>query len=229
MKTFAIITAAGSGSRFSSGKKSIPKQYAKLNGKPVILYSLQAFQKNRLIDEILVSASRRHFDFIHSLAVRYKITKLTALVEGGKTRFVSVKNAFLQVSGKPGDLVLIHDAARPNIKKKLIAILLTNALKYGEVIPGTKISETVKKESKGIIKRTVDRNNLWTVQTPQVFRFKILKKSYEKAGRKIDFTDEAALVENAGYSVRIIEGEKDNIKITTLDEINLLKKIMDVS
>jgi 2-C-methyl-D-erythritol 4-phosphate cytidylyltransferase len=229
MKTFAIITAAGSGSRFLTGKKSIPKQYVRLNGKPVILYSLQAFQKIKLIDEILVSANRRYFDLIHSLAVKNKITKLTTLVEGGKTRFMSVKNAFLQTRGKPGDLVLIHDAARPNINKKLIEMLLTNALKYGEVIPGVKISETVKKESKGIIKGTVDRSNLWTVQTPQVFRYKILKKSYRKAGRKIDFTDEAALVENAGYRVRIIEGEKDNIKITSRDEIIMLKKIMKTS
>jgi len=226
MKTFAIITAAGSGSRFSPGKKSIPKQYVRLNGKLVILYSLQAFQKIRLIDEILVSADRRYFELIHSLAVKNKITKLTTLVEGGKTRFISVKNAFHQIRGKQGDLVLIHDAARPNINKKLIEILLTDALKYGEVIPGIKISETVKKESNGIIKGTVDRSNLWTVQTPQVFRFKVLTKSYKKSGGKYNFTDEAALVEHAGYKVKLIEGLRDNIKITTQQDLTLLKMLM---
>lgn len=226
MKTFAIITAAGSGSRFSPGKKTVPKQYTRIKGKPVILYSLETFQKSRHIDEILVSANRIYFDFIHSLAVKNGITKLTTLVEGGKTRFVSVKNAFLQIKGKAGDLVLIHDAARPNINKKLIELLLTNALRYGEVIPGIKISETVKKESKGIIKRTVDRRNLWTVQTPQAFRFDVLTKAYKKSGRRYDFTDEAELAEHAGCKVRLIEGSSDNIKITTKEDLSLLKRLM---
>ena len=97
MKTFAIITAAGSGSRFSSGKNETPKQFIKLNGKPVILYSLEVFQKSRLIDEIFISANYKYFDLLHSMAVKNKITKLTTLVEGGKTRFNSVKNAFLRL------------------------------------------------------------------------------------------------------------------------------------
>jgi 2-C-methyl-D-erythritol 4-phosphate cytidylyltransferase len=226
MKVIAIITAAGSGTRFSSGRKNIPKQFIKLKGKPVVLYSLVLFQKIKLINEIFVSANRKYFDFLHTLAVKNKITKLTTLVEGGKTRFESVKNAFLQIDGKPSDLILIHDAARPNIKRKLIEELLTNALKYGEVIPGFKVSETVKEENKGIITGTVDRNNLWTVQTPQVFRYGVLRKSYEKAGRRNDFTDEAALAEYAGFKIRLVEGSRDNIKITTAEDLNLLKKIM---
>ena len=226
MNTFAIITAAGSGSRFSPGKKSIPKQFIRLKGKPVILFSLEAFQKCRQIDEILVSADNSYFDFIHSLAVKNGITKLTTLAEGGRTRFISVKNAFFQISGKPGDLILIHDAARPNINRKFVEELLTSALKYGEVIPGIKIDETVKRENKGIVTGTIDRDNLWTVQTPQVFRYSVLKKSYKKAGRKNDFTDEAGLVERAGYNVRLIKGSRDNIKITTQEDLRTLKKIM---
>lgn len=226
MNTFAIITAAGSGSRFSPGKKSIPKQFIRLKGKPVILFSLEAFQKCRQIDEILVSADNSYFDFIHSLAVKNGITKLTTLAEGGRTRFISVKNAFFQISGKPGDLIFIHDAARPNINRKFVEELLTSALKYGEVIPGIKIDETVKRENKGIVTGTIDRDNLWTVQTPQVFRYSVLKKSYKKAGRKNDFTDEAGLVERAGYNVRLIKGSRDNIKITTQEDLRTLKKIM---
>ena len=226
MNTFAIITAAGSGSRFSPGKKSIPKQFIRLKGKPVILFSLEAFQKCRQIDEILVSADNSYFDFIHSLAVKNGITKLTTLAEGGRTRFISVKNAFFQISGKPGDLIFIHDAARPNINRKFVEEILTSALKYGEVIPGIKIDETVKRENKGIVTGTIDRDNLWTVQTPQVFRYSVLKKSYKKAGRKNDFTDEAGLVERAGYNVRLIKGSRDNIKITTQEDLRTLKKIM---
>ncbi len=236
MKVTAILTAAGSGSRFfrsarlwngqAASKKQLPKQFLKLKGKPVILYSLRAFQKCRLINEIFVTAENSYFDLIHKIAFKNRITKLTTLVEGGKTRYDSVRNAFKQIEGKPDDLILIHDAARPNINVKAIGKLVNTAVKYGEVIPGTKISETVKKEKKSTVTETIDRSNLWTVQTPQVFRYKILKKAYERAGRKNNFTDEASLVENAGFKVRIIEGSRDNIKITAPEDIKLLKKLM---
>jgi len=229
MKATAILTAAGSGSRFyrtASSNKQLPKQFLKLKGKPVILYSLLAFQKSALVQEILVSADSVYFDLIHRIAFKNKITKLTMLVEGGKSRFESVRNAFRQIQGKPNNLVLIHDAARPNINVKTIGKLVNSAVKYDEVIPGVRISETVKRERKGVITETIDRSNLWTVQTPQVFRYKVLKKAYGKAGRKNNFTDEAALVENAGFKVRIIEGSRDNIKITAPEDLKLLKKLM---
>ncbi len=234
MKVFAIITAAGSGSRFSAEKptgkqKSIalpPKQFVSLNGKPVILYSLIAFQKSRLINEIYVSSIPGYFDFIHNLSSKNGISKLTALVEGGKTRFESVRNAFFQIDGKANDLVLVHDAARPNVGIKMVETLISAALKYGEVIPGIKISETIKKGKKGIITGTVDRNNLWLIQTPQVFRYKILKKAYEKAGRRNDFTDESSVVEHAGLKVRVIESNKFNTKITSPEDLKVLKKLL---
>lgn len=236
MKVTAILTAAGSGSRFfrtarlrngqASSEKQLPKQFLNLKGKSVILYSLLAFQKSALVQEILVSADPVYFDLIHRIAFKNKITKLAILVEGGKSRFESVRNAFYQLNVKPNDLILIHDAARPNINRDTVEELINASLKYGEVIPGIKIKETVKRVRSGIITETVDRSNLWTVQTPQVFRYKVLKKAYGKAGRKKDFTDEASLVENAGFKVRIIEGSWDNIKITAPEDIKLLKKLM---
>jgi 2-C-methyl-D-erythritol 4-phosphate cytidylyltransferase len=234
MKVFAIIAAAGSGSRFSAAKttgkqESIvlsPKQFVSLKGKPVILYSLLAFQKSSLINEIYVSSIPGYFDFIHNLSIKNQISKLTTLVEGGKTRFESVRNAFFQIDGKANDLVLVHDAARPNVDIKMIDTLISAALKYGEVIPGIKISETVKKEKKRIITGTIDRNNLWLIQTPQVFRYKILKKAYEKAGRRNDFTDESSVVEHTGFKVRVIEGNKYNTKITSPEDLKVLKKLL---
>lgn len=229
MKITAILTAAGSGSRFlssASSKRELPKQFLNLKGKPVILYSLLAFQKSRLIDEIFVTAKNSCFDLIHKIAFKNRITKLTMLIEGGKTRFHSVRNAFYQVDGNPNDLILIHDAARPNINRITVEVLINASLKYGEVIPGIKIEETVKRERNGIITETVDRSNLWSVQTPQVFRHKTLKKAYEKAGRKDNFTDEASLVENAGYKVRLIEGNRENIKVTSPGDLKLLKNFM---
>ena len=222
-KVYAIITAGGSGSRFG-GNSQKPKQFLTLLGKPVILHSMLVFQKCTEIDGIIISAGKEHFDFIHSLAVKNKITKLTHLTEGGKTRFESVKNAFMSIqNARRNDLILVHDAARPNINVSTIQSLLKEST---EVIPGIRISETVKKSKKGFVIDTVDRENLWTVQTPQIFRYGVLGSSYKKCGRKNDFTDEASMVEYAGHKVKIIEGSRDNIKITTPADFTLLKKLM---
>jgi 2-C-methyl-D-erythritol 4-phosphate cytidylyltransferase len=223
-KITAIITAAGSGSRFVSSKT--PKQYVNMLGKPLILYSMLALQRCTVINEIIISLKNKYFDFIHALASKNKITKLSGLVEGGKTRFQSVKNAFNHVTAGKDDLVLIHDAARPNISTVFIEKLAKEAHKYGCVIPGVKISETVKRDSKGYVKDTLNRENLWLVQTPQIFRYKVLEAAYKKCGRKNDFTDESSMVEYAGYKVRIIEGSRANIKITTDKDIGFIKKLM---
>ena len=226
-KITAILTAAGSGSRYSGGgKSSKPKQFQLLLGKPVILHSMLAFQKCGEIDEIIISAEKNYFELIHSLAGRYKIKKLSALVEGGKTRFESVKNAFSQIPGSKNDIVLIHDAARPNISPAFITSIIQEASKKGNVIPALGVSETIKRAKGGVVKETLNRDELWLVQTPQAFKYANLETSYRKAGRRKDFTDEASLVESAGYKVSIIPGLRNNIKITTPEDLTLLMKIM---
>jgi len=222
----AIVTAAGSGKRFSKdSKKETPKQFLRLSNKPVILFPLLAMQKCKAISGIFISSAPDYFDFLHTLAIKNKITKLSGLVEGGKTRFESVKNAFEQIDESGSPLVLIHDAARPNVNKALIEKIINAANKYNEVIIGRRLSETIKREKNGYILETLNRENLWAIQTPQVFRYKTLKDAYRKT-RKNDFTDEASLVEAAGYRVKIIEGTKENIKITTPEDLDFLKKIM---
>jgi len=226
-KVFAIITAAGSGTRFGAGaKREMPKQFQSLSGKPVILYSMTAFQKCSEVSEIIISANRDYFDFLHNLAAKHKIKKLSKLVEGGKTRFESVKNAFKELGGGNKDFVLIHDAVRPNIKPSMVEKLLQKAFSAKELIPGVRVTETLKRSNRGYISESVRRDDLWTIQTPQIFRYKVLKDAYKKCGRKNDFTDESSLVEYAGYKVGIIEGSHDNIKITTPLDMRLLKKLM---
>lgn len=225
-KVFAILTAAGAGNRYSKlTKKSKPKQFLKIFNKPVFLFPLIELQKCKSVSGIFISSTPGYFDFIHSLAVRNKITKLKGLIKGGKTRFESVKNAFLQIEASANDLILIHDAARPNINLALINKIINEAGKSGEVIIGSRVSETVKRDRKGYIVETLNRENLWTVQTPQIFRYKTLAASYKKT-KKNNFTDEASLVEASGFKVKIIEGIKSNIKITTPADLHLLKKIM---
>lgn len=224
MRIHAILTAAGSGKRFRDHSKnnSLPKQFLKLNGKPVILYSLSALQKSKMIEDIIITSDKRYFDLIHSIAAKNKITKLTALVEGGRTRFISVRNAFIQLNGNKNDLVLIHDAVRPAVTTAMIDNIIRAARKYGDVIYGTKICETVKKEKNSFVAETLDREHLWAIQTPQIFRFDTLKNSYNISRKKDNYTDEASMVEEAGYKVRLLEGNPDNIKITTKRDFTIL-------
>ncbi len=222
-----IITAGGKGERFRKGSTNPkPKQYQLLDGKPVILYSLLAFQKNKFVKSITVSAEAEYFNYLHSLAVKNKITKLTGLVEGGKSRYDSVQNAFNQLNCRLDDIVVIHDAARPNLIAAELNSFLETARKEGEVIPGISVSETVKKCKGGYVVETISREELRLIQTPQAFRYDVLSRSYIVAGKRTDFTDEASLVENAGYKVKIVEGNRFNIKITSVEDMTLLKKIM---
>jgi 2-C-methyl-D-erythritol 4-phosphate cytidylyltransferase len=184
---------------------------------------MKVFQNCGKVDEIIISAEKKYFDYIHSIAVKNKITKLTKLTEGGKTRFHSVKNAFKSIGGSGNDLVLIHDAARPGINIKIVEKLIDE---NREVITGVRITETVKKSGRQYVTKTINRENLWIIQTPQLFRHKVLENSYKKCGRENDFTDEAAMVEFAGYKVAVIEGLRDNIKITTQSDFITLKKLM---
>jgi 2-C-methyl-D-erythritol 4-phosphate cytidylyltransferase len=226
-KVYVILTAGGSGERFKKlAKGSAPKQFLNLLGKAVILHSMLAFEKSKQVNEIIISAGKEHFDYLHTLAHKHKIKKLSHLAEGGKTRFESVKNAFKQIRGAKDDLVLIHDAVRPNIRTGLVDNIIKQANKHGEVIIGIKVAETIKRDKNGYIKKTIDRRNLWAVQTPQAFRYKVLKSSYKKARSKKDFTDESSLVESSGFRVKIIEGSANNIKITSPDDLTLLKKLM---
>jgi 2-C-methyl-D-erythritol 4-phosphate cytidylyltransferase len=226
-KVYVILTAAGKGERFSKASKlKKPKQFIRLLGKPVILHSLLHFQKCKYVDEIFVTAGRDYFEYIHSLAASGRIIKLSGLVEGGRTRFESVKNAFSEITGNPGDLVLIHDAARPNINIDLVKDIIKAAMRSGEVIYASKVSETVKRSKNGFVTETLNRKDLWFAQTPQVFRYGVLKSAYIKSGKKNDFTDESGMVERAGYRVKLVEGSKDNIKITSVRDITILKKLM---
>jgi len=223
-----ILTAGGTGTRFrkSPGSSSKPKQFLNLHGKPVILHSMLKFQKCKEVKSIYISASKEYFNLLHQVAAKNKITKLRALVEGGKTRFESVRNAFEQVNCDVDDIILIHDAARPNVTKEDISSLIKASLKYGEVVLGVRVSDTVKRTSGSIINETVPRDELWLVQTPQAFRYDVLSRSYIIAGSRTDFTDEASLVEFAGYEVRVSEGSRFNIKITSAEDMTALKKIM---
>lgn len=224
-KVYAILAAGGSGRRFSTRKHVLPKQFLKLHNKPIILYSLVVLQKCEEVNYIIVCADKKYFSMINKFASDNKITKFEGLAEGGKTRFESVKNAFRKINGNKNDFVLIHDAVRPFITVPEVTKIILEAKKEDAVTFGVKVNETVKKAANDFISRSVKRDNLWLIQTPQVFRYDVLLSAY-KRNRKKYYTDESSLIESEGYKVKLLEGSKENIKITTKEDFKLAKRII---
>ena len=218
MKVFVIIPASGSGERF--GGKT-PKQFMKIDGKVIIAHTLEKFNELKTVDEIIVSTKLEYFVKISTIIKKNNFRKVMKIVEGGERRQDSVYNALINLDCGKDDLILIHDAVRPFISRKKIYELIKEAKKEKCVILGLPVSETIKRVDKNnIVTETIDRRNVRTIQTPQAFRYDILMRSFEKALKeKFTGTDEASIVENAGYKVKVIGGEKGNVKITFREDV----------
>lgn len=218
MKFFVIIPAAGTGKRFL-GKT--PKQFIKIAGKELISYTLEKFNSFAKIDSIIIATQKIYFDSLIRIVFENNIGKVTKIVEGGEMRMDSVYNALMNLSCSKNDFIMIHDAVRPFVSDNLMKRLLDETKKHPCVIPGMLINDTVKRtDAKMIVKDTISRENLYRIQTPQIFRYDILAKSFEKAYRDNYIgTDEAAIVEYGGYKIKLIEGEDTNIKITTKEDL----------
>jgi 2-C-methyl-D-erythritol 4-phosphate cytidylyltransferase len=223
MKNIVIIPAAGSGSRF--GNKT-PKQFLKLppHNIEVISYTIKKFQEINSISEIIIATSADNFKKIKKIISENKFSKVIRIVEGGDTRHQSVFNALLSLKCGKDDRIIIHDAVRPFITKKKIKEIINLSLKYPELVPGLKVNDTIKKiDDKNYINESLKRENIWRIQTPQIFRYEILVKSFEHAHKtKFTGTDESSIVTNAGYKVKIIEGEVSNLKITTKEDLKIV-------
>lgn len=219
IKTAAVVPAAGSGKRLDSKKK---KQYLDIQGKPLLFYTLNALQNSNDIDEIVVVAPRG--DLTHTrknIVGKFNFEKVISVVAGGSERQDSVKKGFEAISADT-DIVLIHDAARPLLNEILIKEVISVAEEKGSAIAAVSIKDTLKMAADGIVRNTFPRENFWRAQTPQAFNYNILNECYE---RKLDeeaiFTDEAQMVEYAGFEVNIVEGPEYNIKVTTPDDFKL--------
>lgn len=219
----AIITAGGSGSRLGGQ----PKQLRELCGKPCILYSLVAFQNCKDINEIVVVVRAGQEDTIIDLCNQYKITKLSSVITGGETRQESVANGFLAVS-KKCNLVAIHDAARPLILSNQISKLLESANRYGGATAAKKACDTMKRGDKNsMILETVSREELYNVQTPQVFKADLYRVALALANKdRFTGTDDCSLAEHAGFSVKLVELDGPNFKLTTEDDLFTINAIL---
>jgi 2-C-methyl-D-erythritol 4-phosphate cytidylyltransferase len=225
MKVTAIIPAAGNGKRMKSNHA---KPFIKIGRKEIICYTLRAMEQIPYVSETIVAVSQENISRVRRIIKREGVLKVRKIVEGGRYRSNSVFNALEAAEGEPG-FILIHDCARPLIEKNIIERTIKAAFKYGCAIAAVRVKPTIKRgfERKLFIQDTLRRDCLWEAQTPQVFRADILKKAYMTAGRSISsFTDDAGVVEHAGYRVKIVESSYRNIKITTQEDLIIAEALL---
>ena len=218
---FLIIPASGSGSRMNT---DTPKQYLKLeNGSTILDQSLETLLDMDQISGCVVAISDNDEFFMNS--TYYSHPKLLATTTGGQERFHSVLNAIITLLefAKKDDLLLVHDAVRPCIKKEDVERLINEVQNHpvGGIL-AAEVVDTLKKVGNEDIVRTIERNKLYQAQTPQMFRIGLLKKALEKVVEdNIHITDEAEAIERLGHSIKIVTNSKSNIKITHSDDLKL--------
>ncbi|CEK39892.1 2-C-methyl-D-erythritol 4-phosphate cytidylyltransferase [Paraclostridium sordellii] len=219
-----IIVAAGTGSRM---KKDINKQFIKLDNKEIIAYTIDKFYINNEIDDIVVVIKKDEEDYFKENILEKYNFKNIKIAYGGEERQDSVYNG-IQKLDKNCEVVLVHDGARPFVTEEIINNSIKEAKKHNAVVVGVKVKDTIKVVGEeGNIVDTPNRKYLWSVQTPQVFKYDIITKAYENAYNENYYgTDDAMLVEKIGYDVKMIEGSYDNIKITTQEDLNFGEQIL---
>lgn len=225
MKVSLIVPAAGTGSRM---KSEVPKPFLRVGGKTVLEHTLSAFSGIDSIHEVIVPSTGPYREQILA-AIASALPKAKGrVVDGGSERMFSVWNALRMVS-PDSDLVAVHDAVRPFVSEKTIRDVIRTAEAQGAALPGLPVSDTLKKAGPDTrIRSTVDRNHVFTVQTPQVFRRDILMASYKKAINSDVFgTDESSLVEMAGFPVYLVEGNAENVKLTYPQDLILAERRMN--
>ena len=217
----AVIVAAGSASRMGG----IDKVMAELDGEPMVVKSVRAFQQCDAIREIVVVTRPDLIVPIRDLCSGFD--KVTAVVAGGKDRPASVSNGLAALSDKV-KLAAIHDGARPLISWQVIDRAVRAANTYGAAAPAIPVKDTIKVVTGGIVKETPERKNLFAVQTPQVFDFDLLRGALKKAEiDKAEITDDCSAVERMGMSVKIVEGDERNLKITTPIDLTIAKMLLE--
>jgi 2-C-methyl-D-erythritol 4-phosphate cytidylyltransferase len=224
MKIFVIIPSGGTGKRTS---ESIPKQYIKFSGKEMIAYTLDVFQNYESVDSIVISAQPEYFDLLNKIKDKYSFSKISHFSTGGITRQQSVYNALKTISADPKDLIIIHDAARPMLSKKILSEAIKKALIFDNTTVAIKAKDTLAQGNEKIA-RYIDRDEIYYIQTPQIFRYDNLVDAFELA-EKENFvaTDESMLIKNLGKEVELVEGSSLNFKITTDDDIRLFRLITE--
>ncbi len=221
MKTIALIPAAGMGKRMAAG---INKQYLLLDGMPIVARTIAVFEDFTLVDEIYVITPKAEIPFCREQVIAaHGFSKVKAIVEGGTERQHSVLNGLRAiVDPDDNDVVLIHDGVRPFVTQEIIGQSIAVAKAHEGAVVAVPVKDTIKVAVDGIIRETPQRETLWQAQTPQAFRYGIIRNAYEKAASDGFLgTDDASLVERSGGLVHVVRGDYRNIKITTPEDLIL--------
>jgi len=208
-KKYAIIVAGGTGTRANT---PVPKQFMKLDGKPVVMHTITKFAEAGTPVEIILVLNKDLIPQWQELCKEHNFNTEVKIVEGGENRFESVKKGLALIEEE--GIVAIHDAARPLVSAKTIVTAFKAAEMYGNAVPAIPLSDSIRQidSTKSI---ALDRTRYCIIQTPQCFVASILKKAYSTAEYKIHFTDDASVVESSGERIHLVDGNPDNIKITT--------------
>ena len=213
MKVSAIIPAAGSGERFGE-----EKQFKLFSGRPLLFHTLKLFLQSDYIDEIIVAVPSASVDSTHRDVLSMSAGKPVKVVAGGTRRQDSVKNG-IDVSDSHSTLVCIHDAARPFVTEDLIQRSISACEFADGAVVGIPSKDTVKFSENGLIKATLDREKIWLAQTPQCFhKNKLLQALFHAEKENLTGTDESVLMEAMGFSIKLVDGDLNNFKITTKDD-----------
>lgn len=224
----AIVLAAGKSERLND--INVPKQLYLLNNVPLFMYSVLTFNNLEDIDEVYVVTNEECYKQIDQYLELYRLEKVKGIILGGTTRQESVYNALkkLEDNGvKDDDIILIHDAARPLMDKFIIIDNIAGVKMYDAVTTAIKVKDTIIKGDE-TLGGFVDRNELYQAQTPQSFRFRIIKDAHDNALKKnlMNMTDDSSLVKENGQLVHIVKGTTANFKVTTIDDLKLLEMIV---
>ncbi|GIW48866.1 MAG: 2-C-methyl-D-erythritol 4-phosphate cytidylyltransferase [Caloramator sp.] len=219
----ALIVAAGKGKRMGLGYN---KQYLLIDGKEVIARTIDVFEEAEFIDNIVVVVSKDEIEYFkENIVERYGYKKIETLVCGGEERQHSVYNGLVEC--RKSDIVVIHDGARPFVKKEHILETINRARIFGASALAVKAKDTVKLVKGDFFQETLDRDSIYFIQTPQTFQYQLILEAHEYAReRGIIATDDTSLLEQLGKKVAVVEGSYDNIKITTKEDIHLAELIL---
>ena len=222
MNKTAIIVAGGKGERMNA---DIPKQFLEIKGKPILIHTLEAFMNFDASLQLILVLPAAQFEFWKTLCKKHALNIPHQIVAGGQTRFQSVKNGLDAV--KVPAIVAIHDGVRPLVSKETISRCFDAAAKFGAAIPTMDSIESIRfVDASG--SKSVDRNAYKMVQTPQVFDAELLKKAYEREFSVL-FTDDASVVEAMGATVHLVDGNRENIKITTEFDLIVAERLLELT
>lgn len=224
MTSYAIIVAGGKGLRMGA---ELPKQFLPIGGRPVLMHTLEAFARAIPSLQLVLVLPAEQQDFWKDLCRQHRFTLPHAIVPGGQTRFHSVLNGLHSIDAGEEAIVGVHDGVRPFASADVIRRCYEAARQQGAVVPVVPVVETLRQLSDDE-STTVDRTRFRLVQTPQTFRLSLLRRAYEQPYRE-SFTDDASVVEAYGQAVTLVEGNRENIKLTTPFDLTVAEALFKVS